>query len=95
MSTGTSTSYPDVVASGLDPIVHYLRHGAAEGHDPSPRFDTRAYVAGNHDVSASGVNPLLHFIRHGSREGRSGTAPSDGHAGTGQPSEAIERRRIR
>jgi hypothetical protein len=67
--------YPDVAASRLDPIIHYLRHGAAEGRDPSSRFDTRDYVARNPDVSAAGVNPLLHFIRHGSREGRGATSP--------------------
>ena len=33
--------YPDVAASGFDPIVHYLRHGAAEG-----RVHRRASIPG-------------------------------------------------
>ena len=72
-------------------MVHYLRYGAAEGRDPSPRFDTRAYLARNPDVSAEGVNPLLHFIRHGSSEGRQVTTSSDGRAANdpGLPHESM------
>jgi len=36
--------YPDVVASGLDPVDHYLQIGAAKGYDPSPLFDTGYYA---------------------------------------------------
>ncbi len=36
--------YPDVATSGLDPIDHYLRVGAAKGYDPSPLFDTGYYA---------------------------------------------------
>ena len=36
--------YPDVAESGLDPIDHYLRIGAARGYDPSPLFDTGYYA---------------------------------------------------
>jgi hypothetical protein len=36
--------YPDVAASGLDPIDHYLRIGAARGYDPNPLFDTNHYA---------------------------------------------------
>ena len=36
--------YPDVVESGLDPVDHYLRIGAAKGYDPSPLFDTGYYA---------------------------------------------------
>ena len=31
-------SNPDVVASGLDPVVHYLLYGSAEGRDPARFF---------------------------------------------------------
>lgn len=27
-------AYPDVAASGMDPVLHYLRHGSLEGRDP-------------------------------------------------------------
>lgn len=36
--------YPEVAASGLDPIDHYLHVGAAKGYDPSPLFDTVFYA---------------------------------------------------
>jgi len=36
--------YPDVAASGLDPVDHYLQIGAAKGYDPSPLFDTGYYA---------------------------------------------------
>jgi hypothetical protein len=38
------TRYPDVTESGLDPVDHYLRIGAARGYDPSPLFDTGYYA---------------------------------------------------
>lgn len=62
--------YPDVAAAGMDPVEHYLRHGAKEGRDPSPSFLTLAYLDNNADVAAAGVNPLVHYIEHGRQEGR-------------------------
>ncbi|RWL44467.1 MAG: glycosyltransferase [Mesorhizobium sp.] len=61
---------PDVVAAGVDPASHYLRHGAYEGRDPSPFFDSFFYLTNYPDIAVAGVNPLVHFIRHGAREGR-------------------------
>jgi O-antigen biosynthesis protein len=61
---------PDVRSSGVNPLLHYLRHGAAEGRDPNPLFDTDWYLDQNRDVRAAGVNPLLHYLRHGAAEGR-------------------------
>src|SRR5436309_2110301 len=37
-------NHPDVAAAGADPVVHFLSHGAAEGRDPNPLFDTRWYL---------------------------------------------------
>ncbi len=69
--------YPDVAAAGMDPAVHYLRFGAAEGRDPGPDFSTVGYQVRNPDVISAGVNPLLHYIRHGQAEGRTwGPSPS-------------------
>jgi len=56
---------PDVAAAGINPLVHYLRHGAAEGRGPNPLFDTDWYLAQNSDVAAAGINPLVHYLRHG------------------------------
>lgn len=62
-------TYPDVAASGDDPIIHYLVAGAAEGRDPGPGFDTIWYLAENSDVQVHGMNPLVHFIEHGRAAG--------------------------
>jgi len=66
--------YPDVVAAGYSPAEHYLRHGAAEGRDPGPRFSTAFYLRNGPDVAAAGTNPLVHFVLHGQAEGRQPTA---------------------
>jgi glycosyltransferase involved in cell wall biosynthesis len=63
-------SYPDVAASGMDPIRHYLHFGAKEGRDPSPTFSTCGYLSQNPDVAAAEGNPLVHFVLHGAAEGR-------------------------
>ena len=54
----------------MNPLLHYIRYGAAEGRDPNFLFDTDWYVENNSDVRESGMNPLLHYIRIGSRDGR-------------------------
>lgn len=58
--------YPDL--EGVDPLRHYLRHGASEGRDPSPLFDSSYYLENNPDVAREGNNPLLHFCRSGWKE---------------------------
>jgi hypothetical protein len=62
--------YPDIARAGIDPLVHYLRHGGSEGRRPSRKFDGVSYLAAHSDVSEAGVNPLLHYIQHGVVEGR-------------------------
>ena len=44
--------------------LHYIEHGATEGLDPHPLFDTRYYVAEDPDVRVGGINPLVHFVRY-------------------------------
>jgi len=67
--------YPDVATSGLDPALHYLRHGALLGRLPSRAFDGAAYLADNPDVAAAGWNPLVHYLLHGKAEGRDAPVP--------------------
>ena len=55
----------------MDPVWHYLDHGAKAGLDPSPRFDTSHYVHAHHDVRGSGLNPLFHYLEYGIEERRS------------------------
>jgi hypothetical protein len=57
--------YPDVATTGVNPLDHYWRHGAAEGRDPSPGFSTRRYLEQHPEVAASGMNPLHHYLRSG------------------------------
>ena len=63
-------AYPDVAASGIDPVRHYLDNGWREGRDPGPGFSTTAYLKAHADVAAHGTNPLLHYIEYGHSEGR-------------------------
>src|SRR5688572_18444839 len=34
---------PEIAEAGIDPILHYLRQGAANGRNPHPLFDTNWY----------------------------------------------------
>jgi hypothetical protein len=63
-------TYPDVAATDLDPVVHFVRHGWAEQRLPNPYFDPAWYMAAYPDVVAAEMNPLLHYLRHGDLEGR-------------------------
>ena len=65
--------YPDVARECIDPVIHYMEHGAAEGRDPSPDFSTHYYYERYSDVSRD-VNALYHYIKMGRAEGRSGRA---------------------
>src|SRR5690606_11264233 len=60
--------YPDVAAAGIDPLAHYLKHGAVEGRNPSALFDTAYYLRNNPEIARAGVNPLLHFCERGWKE---------------------------
>jgi hypothetical protein len=52
---------PDVAAAGVDPLRHYLIHGAREQRQPHPLFDPAHYL-GCCPVAGSAGNPLLHFV---------------------------------
>jgi GT2 family glycosyltransferase/glycosyltransferase involved in cell wall biosynthesis len=62
------TRYPDIEASGADPLAHFVAHGAAEGRDPNRWFDSAWYARQNPDVSEQGMVPLLHYLQHGAAE---------------------------
>ncbi len=66
---GYLSRYPDVAASGADPLWHYIWSGAAAGYDPHPLFDSAFYLRRYPDVAASGVNPLAHYLREGAAAG--------------------------
>ncbi len=68
--------YPDVAMSGIDPLVHYKKHGWKEGRYSSLRdeienkMDCMAYLKLYPDVKKSGMDPVMHYLRHGQHEGR-------------------------
>lgn len=64
-------NYPDVAARKVDPLRHYVEHGAREGRDPNRLFSSSWYLANNPQVAKAGLNPLAHFVTRGAREGRS------------------------
>ncbi|WP_415714097.1 glycosyltransferase family 4 protein [Roseibium sp.] len=59
----------DVVRAKLDPIQHYISHGAKEGRDPSPNFSTSRYVHRYPEVRESGLNPFFHWLTIGRSKG--------------------------
>jgi GR25 family glycosyltransferase involved in LPS biosynthesis len=61
-------TYPDVARAQVDPLRHYLEHGAAEGRWPNPSFDPPFYAAHAATLRPR-ENPLLHFIQTGKRLG--------------------------
>lgn len=63
-------SYPDVAASGMDPLTHFMLHGWKERRNPGPGFYTHGYLTIYPDVAGSGINPLYHYLAHGRQEGR-------------------------
>jgi Rhamnan synthesis protein F/Methyltransferase domain len=63
-------SNPDVAAANMDPILHYVFHGAREGRAPGPKIDPAAYLAANPDVAREQLNPLLHYLYEGHAECR-------------------------
>ena len=62
---------PDVAASGLSPLVHYIVAGRHEGRPPHPLFDPAWYRRHNGAaLAATGLLPLEHFLQIGAAEGR-------------------------
>jgi glycosyltransferase involved in cell wall biosynthesis len=69
--------YKDIADAGINPLIHYLRHGAYEGRDPNPLFDSDWYLRKNPEVADAGDNPLTNYIHHGVRLKRNPSAYFD------------------
>ena len=63
-------SHQDVRESGMDPLQHFLLHGAAELRNPNRHFDSRFYAEANPDVTDAGVNGFWHYLVQGRAQGR-------------------------
>ena len=59
--------FPDVGASGLHPLAHYVLFGAREGRDPNPAFAGAWYLA-THPEAAASPTPLDHYLSVGAGE---------------------------
>ncbi len=51
-------------------VQHYMKYGWKKGYNPSPDFDTEAYLAHYANVKKENMNPLYHYVKHGKKEGR-------------------------
>ena len=67
-TAGYLADNPDVAASGMDPVRHFLSTGAAEDRDPHALFDT-AWYRRTHLDGATGINPLAHWLHDGAAAG--------------------------
>lgn len=56
-------SYPDLRYTGMPASYHYLRYGAQEYRDPSPRFSTQRYLWLHQEIDPRVINPLVHFLK--------------------------------
>lgn len=72
--------YPDVAEAGMDPLVHYVTAGAAEGRHPGPGFDVTWYLGEEPEAGLSGTSPILHYLRTGRAMGRTPKALDEGQA---------------
>ena len=59
--------YPDVQLSGMNPLIHYLAHGASEARDTHLCFRARFYMSENMEQNGS----LEHFLQQGSENRKS------------------------
>jgi hypothetical protein len=70
-------SYHDVVRSGEEPGLHFLRHAVSPFRSPSAEFDTARYVEDHPEVLDERVNPLVHFLLSPEGQGATSYTPED------------------
>ena len=63
------STYPEIAALNIDPLLHYVEHGAQEGRGPRPDFDVAYYLEQCETIGERPPNPLLHFVTVGARQG--------------------------
>lgn len=59
-------TYTDVANCNMAPEHHFLKFGAKEYRDPSPKFSTQRYSWQHPEIDVGKVNPLVHFLQSGS-----------------------------
>lgn len=61
---------PELLDSGEDSIIHYLKYGIDLNIDPSGIFSTQRYIQHHGDIRKTGFNPLYHYLSRGVNENR-------------------------
>jgi hypothetical protein len=61
-------NHPDVAATKISGVAHYIKHGAAEGRNPTKFFDTNRYRKLKTASIPPWQNPFAHYILHGSED---------------------------
>ncbi len=66
---------PDLKRIGRDPLDHFAEHGALEGRDPGPGFESAYYAEQNPSFAETGLSAFEHYLRYGREAGISPTRP--------------------
>lgn len=85
---------PDVRHSGQDALEHYLLHGGFEGRDPSPHFDTLAWLEANPWLIEQQIHPLIHYLDQQPPAGETHPAEAAPHEGRRGDTEALYRQLV-
>lgn len=70
---------PDIAASEINALSHYLATGWVEGRNPSRDFNTSYYVSAHREYIESGQNPFLYWLTTGKSAGHAGKPNTDEH----------------
>src|SRR5690606_15859502 len=72
---------PDVAKTGMDPLLHFCRHGWKELRNPAADFDVWWYWCRYMHPGRDWMNPLVHYALLGQGEGwigRPAVLPQEG-----------------
>ncbi|MCK0508427.1 radical SAM protein [Aromatoleum anaerobium] len=57
-------AYPDIRNAGIDPLTHFIDHGAWEGRNPCRYFDMSYYLDQYPELAKNRSHPLADYIRY-------------------------------
>lgn len=60
---------PDVAEAGIDPFIHYIKHGQRDGRSPSYLIDYDFYVQNYQETARFDTTVLEHFVKFGVAKG--------------------------
>lgn len=69
--------YADVRKHGMNPLLHYVKHGASEGRQPNPFFSTRLYRQ-TYQAKDDETNSLIHYLTSADNDNARTSALFDG-----------------